>query len=211
MLNHLPRVNPTKLSLCAQPFDSPDWVFELKHDGFHVLAYLDDGNCKLISRRQNGDETFGDLRVALARTVKVQDAILDGEIVCLDSRGRSVHNAFMHSHTAPVFYAFDLLWLDGQDLRQQPLLSRKRTLYNLIRPVKTAWLLYSHHIAERGREFFRIICEHDLAGIVAKRRDGTYSNAVWLKIENPAYRQANGRKEQFEWHCGKTQSGKGNK
>src|ERR1700680_3873228 len=100
MLNHLPHVDPTKLSLCAQPFDSPDWVFELKHDGFHVLAYLDDGNCKLISRRQNGDETFGDLRVALARTVKVQGAILDGEIVCLDSRGRSVFNAVMRTRGA---------------------------------------------------------------------------------------------------------------
>ena len=211
MLNRLPRVDPTKLSLCAQPFDSPDWVFELKHDGFRVLAYLDNGNCKLISSRQHAHETFVVLRAALARTVKVQNAILDGEIVFLDSRGRSVYNAVMHSRTAPVFYAFDLLWLNGKDLRQQPLLSRKRTLYNLISPVKSARLRYSHHIAERGREFFRIVCEQDLMGIVAKRRDGSYSNAGWLKIKNPTYRQKDGRKELFEWHCGKTHSGKGNK
>jgi bifunctional non-homologous end joining protein LigD len=200
-------VDPTKLSLCAQPFDSPDWVFELKHDGFRALAYLDNGNCKLISSRQNAHENFAVLRAALARFVKVQNAILDGVIVCLDSQGRNVFNAVMHSRIAPVFYAFDLLWLNGEDMRQQPLLSRKRTLYRLIRPVKTARLLYSHCIAERGREFFRIVCDHDLAGIVAKRRYGTYSKAEWLQIKNPTYRKKDGREQLLEWHPAKTQSG----
>jgi bifunctional non-homologous end joining protein LigD len=211
MLNRLLRVEPTKLSRCALPFDSPDWVFELKYDGFRAQAYVDDGNFKLISLRQNVHETFVDLRAALARTLKVQNAILDGAIVYLDSQGRSVLNAVTHRHAAPVFYAFDLLWLNGGDMRQQPLLSRKRTLYSLLSSTTTARLLYSHHIAERGREFFRIVCEQGLAGIVAKKRDGRYLKSGWLEIRNPSYREKDGRNELLEGHRAKARSGKGNK
>jgi bifunctional non-homologous end joining protein LigD len=71
--------------LTKEPFDHPDFVFELKHDGFRAIAYLQDGQCKLISRNQNRLR-FDSLRKALA-TLPVQDAIIDGEVVCLDERG----------------------------------------------------------------------------------------------------------------------------
>ena len=90
-----PRIAPTKLSLRKEPFDSNDWLFELKHDGFRCLAYLADGECKLVSRNRNVFKTFKPLEAALARTLKVKNAILDGELICLDAQGRSVFKTLL--------------------------------------------------------------------------------------------------------------------
>jgi ATP-dependent DNA ligase len=89
----LPRIAPAKLSLRKEPFDSPDWLFELKHDGFRCLAYIADGECTLVSRNRNLFKTFKPLEAALARTLKVKNAILDGELVCLDSEGHVIRSA----------------------------------------------------------------------------------------------------------------------
>ena len=72
----------------------------------------------------------------------------------------------------PAFYAFDLLWLDGEDLRQMPLIERKKRLARLVRPAKCSRLLYAQHIEQRGKGFFAEICARDLEGIVAKRKTG---------------------------------------
>ena len=141
-MTHLPKIEPMKLSLRSKPFDDPDWIFELKRDGFRSLAYVSDGACKLVSRRLNVYRRFRHLQAALAG-LKVRSAILDGEIICLDSHGRSVFNALVHRRSAPVFYAFDLVWLDGQDLRKLPLFERKRSLRALLRGARKANMLKS--------------------------------------------------------------------
>jgi ATP dependent DNA ligase domain len=101
----------------------------------------------------------------------------------------------------PVFYAFDLLWLDGDDLRGLPLIERKRRLRRLIRSSRCSRLLFADHIDARGTDLFRAICERDCEGIIAKRKDSISSTAgpaAWFKVLNPAYTQKQGRKELFE-------------
>ena len=78
----LPVIEPMKLFAVADPFDHRDWIFEVKHDGFRSLAYLENGQCRLISRRRNVYESFDVLRKSLGQ-LKVDNAILDGELVCL--------------------------------------------------------------------------------------------------------------------------------
>ena len=84
----LPPIIPAKLARSLEPFDDPAWLFELKHDGFRSLAYVEDGRCRLVSRRRNQYKSFEVLRSAL-EGLRAQSAILDGEIVALDSSGVS--------------------------------------------------------------------------------------------------------------------------
>ena len=180
-----------------QPFDHSDYIFELKHDGFRAIAYLQNGESKLVSRNQR-NLGFESLKKALA-TLPVQTAILDGEIVCLDGKGVSQFNQLLSREGEPVFYAFDLLWLDGEDLRQGPLIERKKRLARLVRAAKCPRLLYAQHIEQHGKGFFAEICVRDLEGIVAKRKLGIYKDDgnSWLKVKNRTYSQAEGRHDLF--------------
>src|SRR5436190_277199 len=98
--------------------------FELKHDGFRGLAYVEDGQCQLLSRRGHTFRKFAELCVAIADSLRAKTAVIDGEIVCLDGTGRSVfHNLMFGRATSDCFfYAFDLLFVDGKDLRKWPLI-----------------------------------------------------------------------------------------
>src|SRR5437763_8745901 len=100
-----------QLSRIRSPFDHPDFLYEWKCDGFRSLAYISAGHCELVSRRQNHYKKFDGLKSALAR-LKVTDAILDGELCCLDSEGRSLFNQLLYRRAEPILYAFDLLWLN---------------------------------------------------------------------------------------------------
>ena len=119
-----PKSNPLSLAKCLAAFDEPDWLFELKHDGFRSLAYLEDGRCRLVSRHRNAYKSFETLRDALAG-LRAKNAILDGEIVALDSNGMSQFKELLYRRGRAVFFAFDLVWLDGMDLRQTPLSEKK--------------------------------------------------------------------------------------
>jgi len=110
-----PRIQPINPTRIAAPFDHPDFLFELKHDGFRAVAYISAGKCELVSRRDNVYKSFERLREALA-SVHLTDAILDGEIVYLDSEGRRVFKDVMHRRGDPIFYAFDFLWLNGAQM-----------------------------------------------------------------------------------------------
>ena len=190
----LPAIEPMKLSRVAAPFDNSEFVFELKHDGFRCLAYIADARCELVSRRKSHYKSFDSLRTTLAE-LKAKTAILDGEIVCLDSEGRSHFNELLRRRAEPAFYAFDLLWLNGQDLRQLPLVERKKRLRQLIEKSDCERIIYAPHIEMRGCVLYRAICKKDLEGIVCKKKDGTYSvSGQWLKVLNPTYtQQHNGR------------------
>jgi bifunctional non-homologous end joining protein LigD len=184
---------PTRV---AAPFDHSDWVFELKHDGFRALAHID-GRCQLLSRKNNVYNSFGPLREALAG-LRVKDAVLDGEIVCLDDEGRSQFNQLLRRRGTPVFYAFDLLFLNGEDLRQLPLVRRKERLRRLIDRSKCASVMFAQHIETRGKALFAQVCKWDMEGVVCKRRSSDYSSlAGWLKVMNPDYTQHEGRHEMF--------------
>jgi ATP-dependent DNA ligase len=109
----------------------------------------------------------------------VKNAILNGEVVCLDNNGVSQFNYLISRKHEPLFYAFDLLWLNGKDLRRLPRLDRKRKLEQLVKKAKCREILYAHHIVRNGVGFFEEICARDLEGIIAKRKRGGW---VVLKI-----------------------------
>jgi bifunctional non-homologous end joining protein LigD len=134
------------------------------------------------------------------RQLPVKEAILDGEIVCIDKDGRSHFNELISRKGKPVFYAFDLMWLDGEDLRNLPLIERKQRLCKLVQRSKCDRIIYAQHVETQGVAFFNEICSRDLEGIVAKRKMSLYRNngTGWLKIKNRAYSQAEGRQELFE-------------
>src|SRR5262249_22966856 len=174
-----------RLSRRPQPFDSSDFIYEIKHDGFRALACVQGGECRLVSRNGNVFRGFRELSEWIGRRLQV-DAVLDGEIVVLDEYGRSQFNDLLFRRGILYFYTFDLLSLNGEDFRSVPLIERKARLRKLIRRGRSH-LLYVDHIEHKGCEFFRRICELDLEGIVAKRATSTYRvteqpSRDWIKI-----------------------------
>jgi bifunctional non-homologous end joining protein LigD len=125
---------------------------------------------------------------------------LDGEVVCLDSNGVSQFNQLIGRRHEPIFYAFDLLWLNCEDLRRLPLLERTKRLEKLVKKSKCHELLYAHHVEKDGAALFEAICAKDLEGIVAKRKNSIYRNnrKEWMETKSPNYSQAEGRHELFK-------------
>lgn len=181
----LPHIHQVRSRLVEKPFNDPDYIFEVKQDGFRSLAYIERKRCTLgISNSQH----FQLLRESLGK-LRVNNAILDGEIVCIDENGVSRFNELFSQNINPAFYVFDLPWLDGEDLRRLPLMKRKQLLWKLIQKNDRVQLIYAQHIEEQGIGFFELICRNDLQGVVARRKFGTYKNSTndWLKIKNPTY------------------------
>lgn len=191
-------VKPLGLIRRKDAFDDADWVFELKHDGFRALAHVDAARCWLVSRNQHRFDEFNALAKAIAKVVADRRAVIDGEIVCLDADGRPQFYELLARKGRPYYYAFDLLWLDGEDLRDEPLLERKAKLRSLV-PERDSRLLYVDHIESSGIALFERVCQMDLEGIIAKRKMGLYrEGTTWYKIKNAAYSQAEGRGELFD-------------
>jgi bifunctional non-homologous end joining protein LigD len=190
-----PQFEPMPLASLPAPFNHPDWIFELKYDGFRALAFLDGGACRLVSRKGTQYRSFLELSASIAAAIGGQ-AVLDGEIVHLAPDGRPMFYELMRRRTPQHYYAFDLLWLDGCDLRRQPLIERKRLLRGLVQPP----VLYVDYFEARGVDLFKAACERDLEGIVAKLAIGRYepTATTWVKIKNPTYSQAEGRADFFD-------------
>jgi bifunctional non-homologous end joining protein LigD len=192
----LPSIQPAKLARSLAAFNDPDWLFELKHDGFRSLAYIESGQCRLVSRHRNTYKSFETLRIALAR-LRVKNAILDGEIVCLDSGGRSQFKELLYRRGRAVFFAFDLVWLNDTDLRKIRLIKRKKELKRLIERSECSEIIYAQHVERDGKLLFAEVCQRNLEGIVCKRKTSIYAEHGWVKIKNPHYTQAEGRHEMF--------------
>jgi bifunctional non-homologous end joining protein LigD len=193
-----PRFDTAQLSLVRTIFDDPDFLFELKHDGFRALAHIWDGNCELVSRKRNTYKSFEELRYSLAK-LKVKNAVIDGELVCLDSEGRSIFNELLFRRGCPTFYAFDLLYLNDRDLPQLPLIERKQKLRTLIEKSDLNDVICGKYVEGRGIDLFNEVCQRNLEGVVAKRKTGTYATVSgWLKIKNPNYTQSERRNELFD-------------
>jgi bifunctional non-homologous end joining protein LigD len=196
----LPPFQPMPLQKRLSAFDDPDWIFELKYDGFRALAYIETGECRLISRNGNQFKSFPTLTRALALECKANSAVLDGEIVCFDKHGCSQFEDLLFRRGEPRFIAFDCLYRDGENLRYLPLSERKHRLRGIV-PNGRQRLLYCDYVEGVGEALFRFTCERDLEGIIAKRRFDPYlldGSASWLKIRNPHYSQLEGREELFE-------------
>ncbi len=195
----LPRIQPIAPKRIHAPFDHTEFVFELKMDGWRCMTYIEDGACRLISRKQNQFKSFSPLAASVAK-LRVQNAIIDAEVVCLDAKGRSVFLDMRRRKANAILYCFDLLWLNNEDFRNLPLVERKLRLRHLIRTSRNRSLLYASHMERYGVRLFQAICQQDCEGMVGKYRRGTYTDkpASWVKILNPSYSQMRGREEMFQ-------------
>jgi ATP-dependent DNA ligase len=131
--------------------------------------------------------------------LKVQNAVIDGELVCLDEEGRSIFNELLFRRGCPTFYAFDLLYLNGRDLRQLPLIERKEKLRTLIEKSGLPDVICGKYVEGRGVDLFNEVVRRNLEGVVAKRKTGMYATiSGWLKIKNPNYTQSERRHKLFD-------------
>jgi hypothetical protein len=105
---------PMPLVRIPEPFDHPDWFFELKHDGFRALAYVEGHRCRLVSRRGHTFAKWDLLCEEIAHSIKAMRAVLDGELVCLGDDGRALFHRLLYRRDWPSFFAFDLLEVDGR-------------------------------------------------------------------------------------------------
>jgi bifunctional non-homologous end joining protein LigD len=191
-------IHPMLATSVAKAFDDPDWLFEIKWDGYRAIALIEDGRVRLVSRNQNDlTAQFSELG-SLPQFVNAQRAILDGEIVALDEEGRPSFS-LMQQRTGfqpgkrrlarlegvpVIYYAFDLLYLDGFDLRRVALEQRKQLLQDRIKVGGV--IQFSDHYAEKGLALFEAAKQRGLEGILAKKRSSVYQEKRsndWLKIK----------------------------
>jgi bifunctional non-homologous end joining protein LigD len=191
----LPHVQPIVPVPRKEPFDNPECLFEFKYDGFRALCYIEQRRCRFISRRGNVLTRFNALCDQVAAELDVDDAILDGEVIAADETGRPQFYDLLRRIGRLAYVAFDLLWLNGDDLRSLPLSERRRGLQGVL-PKGSSVISEALAVQGRGRELFDLMRTHDLEGIVAKRLADPYnSRARWFKIKNPDYSQKEGRGE----------------
>jgi bifunctional non-homologous end joining protein LigD len=133
--------SPQPLKSKPLPFDHPDWIFELKYDGFRSLAIVEHGRCQLLSRTGHLFKSFPELARGIGSILK-HSAILDGEIVCLDDQDRPQFRDLLFGRAVPCFFAFDVLSTNGTDLRFLPLVDRKQELRRLFKPSARSHLQY---------------------------------------------------------------------
>ena len=193
----LPLIEPVIPERLDRPFDDPAWLFEPKYDGFRGLLYVTRRDCHFRSKRGNVLHRFQDLCHWVRQELPVREAILDGEIIALDSEGRQDFRAILENRGNLHYAAFDVLWVRGRDLRPLPLTRRKRILHRLIQATSTV-LSQAFTLDTLGRDMLAAAERLDLEGIVAKRKADAYGpDALWYKIRNQAYTQAEGRWELF--------------
>ena len=140
---------------------------------------------------------FDTLAQQAAAALAVDDAILDGEVIAADETGRPMFYDLLRHARPAAYVAFDLLWLDGADLRSLPLQERRKRLQAIL-PEASPILSEPVLVVGKGCELFELMVANDLEGIVAKRLADPYEPRVkWLKIKNPDYTQKEGRGELF--------------
>jgi bifunctional non-homologous end joining protein LigD len=192
------KIHPMLAESVEKPFDGAEWLFEIKWDGYRAIAFVEGGKVRLVSRNQNDlTPRYPELK-DMGKFIHAKTAILDGEVVALDQDGKASFSlmqqrtgfrpggrrAVGNADVAVLYYAFDLLYLDGYDWRRVPLEERKRKLASLL--VAGDHVRYSDHYEERGKALFDMAQEAGLEGIVAKTRASFYEerrSREWLKIK----------------------------
>jgi bifunctional non-homologous end joining protein LigD len=185
-----PFVEPQLATPAEHAPDGDEWMHELKLDGYRIVARLEGGRATLLSRRANDwTAKFPTVRAAV-EALPVRAAILDGEVAVPLADGRTsfqaLQNVLGSAGGGAVYYLFDLLHLDGDDLRSRPLEARKQALKELLGRAPSGGLRYCDHVIGRGPAFYAQVCGRGLEGIVCKRRDAPYRSGrgtAWLKVK----------------------------
>jgi bifunctional non-homologous end joining protein LigD len=181
-------VKPMLASMVKEPFDHPDWIFEVKWDGYRAIAEIRDGDVSLFSR--NGI-SFAKKFLPVVESLRKFgfDAVLDGEIIVADDQGRPDFQMLQHYQGSGsghlLYYVFDLLYFEGHDLTNLPLLRRKELLKKIL-PTSPK-IRFSDHVWKEGVLFYHVSREKGLEGIVAKHSQSTYETGrrsqQWLKVK----------------------------
>lgn len=170
-------------------FNNPEWIFEIKWDGYRAIAEISrNGKVNLYSRNLiSFNQSYPSIVSDLSR-FKI-DAIIDGEIVALDGYGKpsfGLLQDFKKNKANIVYYVFDIIYLNGYSLLRVPLIVRKNILKNILPEGNN--LRFSNHIDGYGLEFFNLVKDEDLEGIIAKEKNSLYfpgqRSNKWLKIKN---------------------------
>jgi bifunctional non-homologous end joining protein LigD len=171
----------------------PRWVHEIKHDGYRFICRLERGRVRVFSRRGNDYTERVPRIVDTVARLPASSLTLDGEGVACDRSGVSSFELLRAALTRPAMrevflYAFDLLELDGRDMRREPWSDRRWKLVRLLRGAGHGVQLSDHMEGNDGETAFRHACAMGLEGIVAKRRDRPYRSGRspdWIKVKNP--------------------------
>jgi bifunctional non-homologous end joining protein LigD len=192
----LSRVEPMLATLADRPFSDSNWLFEIKWDGVRAIARIENGALALRSRTGVDIAKRYPELASLLDALAARQAILDGEIVALDAQGHSDFERLqerMHvrapsevlvTQIPVIYFVFDLLYCDGYDLRESPLLERKQLLQRLL--YTSERFRYADHQLEHGKELFELAAHNGLEGIVAKRADSPYvsdRSPYWVKLK----------------------------
>ncbi|MGU3665789.1 DNA ligase D [Methylobacterium sp. A49B] len=187
-----PFVEPALATLVEAAPSGPGWLFEIKHDGYRMQARIDGGSVKLLTRSGlDWTAKFKPISAAL-KALKLPSALIDGEIVVETESGVSSFSALQQALTSgdigsAVFYAFDLLYLDGKDVRALPLIERKDLLLQSLDDVDPKGRIrFSEHLVDDGAAMARHACKLGLEGIIAKRADAAYRSGrsdLWRKVK----------------------------
>lgn len=189
------KVKPMLAKVAEKPFSKDGWVFEVKWDGYRAISEVKKGKVKLYSRNfQPFEKKFAPIVADLKKLG--HDAVLDGEVVVLDEHGRSGFQLLQdYQETGRgdlVYQVFDLLYLDGRDLRELPLVERKKMLELMLE--ETKHVRYSSHVEKNGMAFFKSAKKAGLEGVMAKKADGSYYSGErtddWLKVKSIAEQEA---------------------
>ena len=183
------RIEPCLPSPAERPPTGPEWVHEIKHDGYRLMARRDPVGIRLLTRNGHDWAPRYPLIVDAVNALKVRSCLIDGEAVVCDEDGRAVFERLRKvRRSRQVFLcAFDLLELDGKDLSREPLEVRKATLASLLR-ARLPGLQFNQHLTHPGDIVFRHACAMGLEGIVSKRLGSRYVSGRsrdWLKFKNP--------------------------
>jgi bifunctional non-homologous end joining protein LigD len=183
-------IKPQEPILVLEPPVSDDWIHEIKYDGFRVQLILDWAGARAFTRNGHDWSKRFWPAITAAEQFKAKSFILDGEMIAPEPDGRPNFHA-MHSRMAwnaemLAYVAFDILYLDGEDIRSKPAIERKDILWDLVKPA-TGIIQYSQHVEGGGAEFFEAAERMGLEGMVSKRRESSYRSGAkdeaWLKIK----------------------------
>lgn len=183
-------IEPCLPSRAEHPPDGPNWIHEINHDGFRIMARREATDVQLITR--NGNDLisrFPHIAVAVA-ALPAQSCLIDGEVIVCDPSGLAVFDLMLgyRAIASTVLCAFDLLELNGEDLRCKPIESRKDALNQLLRRADAAVVVFNQHYKADGETLFRAACRLGRQGIVSKRLGSPYCSGrskYWVKVKNP--------------------------
>lgn len=188
-------IKPMLTTAVDKPFDSKDWLFELKLDGYRAVAEMKTQGLLLYSRNGlNLATRYPSIAAGLNKNKTPM--VLDGEIVLLNEKGnpdfQKLQNYQENTGYPLIYYVFDILSLKGKDLKDLPLLERKKILKRTL--ISSPVVRYCDHIENKGKDFFKAIKKGGLEGIIAKKKDSVYLPGVrtkqWLKIKHHKSQEA---------------------